>query len=116
MEIEHVHNGIRYTLSNENHKLGDKVYPIAMGRCRDDGSWVLHGFHWKDFMSGFPEEPHEIIDFIAPYPYTELATYREIRTNHGSSPEYCYYKIIKKEQQIREGDRMFATYRWIEIQ
>lgn len=33
MLIEKVHNEIRYTLSNENLKVGDKVFPIASGRC-----------------------------------------------------------------------------------
>ncbi len=111
MEIEHVHDrDIRYTLSNENIAIGDKVYPLAMGRCRDDGSWVLHEFYFERYMSGFPKEPHEVVEFIK----NERANYRTIRTHHGSSPEYCYFKVIKKERQIKSDSR-FPTYSWVEI-
>ena len=55
-----VHEKIRYTLSNENLKVGDEVYPIAIGRCLDDGGWILHELDFRGFMSGFPNEPHII--------------------------------------------------------
>jgi hypothetical protein len=54
MKIEHITKGIRYTLSNENLEVGDKVYPIAQGRCLDDGSWILHDITFKKYMTGFP--------------------------------------------------------------
>jgi len=111
MEIEHVHDrSVRYTLTNEGLQVGDKVFPIAMGRKRDDGSWVLHEFHWQDYMCGFPLEPHEIVEFEQ----NKGEQYREIRTNHGSSPEYCYFKIIKKECQ-QKSDSRFPAYSWVEI-
>lgn len=68
MAIEKVYNGIRYTLSNDNLKVGDKVYSIARGRCLDNGDWILHeiGFESKFVKglntSGFPDEPHTIIN------------------------------------------------------
>lgn len=48
MTTEHVYNGIRYTFSNENLKVGDKVYPIAHGRVLDTekGGWILHNFDY----------------------------------------------------------------------
>jgi hypothetical protein len=111
MEIEHVHErDIRYTLSNDNLQVGDKVYPIAMGRCRDDGSWVLHEFNWEGYMCGFPNEPHTIIEF-KPNMY-DSDKYRDVRTDYGSSPEYCYYKVIKKERQEKENDRVFSRWVW----
>ena len=30
MKIEKVHSGIRYTLSNEGLRVGDRVFPIAL--------------------------------------------------------------------------------------
>jgi hypothetical protein len=41
MNIEHVHEGIRYTLTNDGLQQGDKVYPIAWGRCLDGGGWIF---------------------------------------------------------------------------
>ena len=109
MEVEHVHNrDIRYTLSNENLQVGDEVYPIVRGRCRDDGSWVLHDFHWEDFMCGLSYDPHTIQRFTQ----EPGKQYREIQTDHGNSPEQCYYKIVKRERQELESDRPYARYIW----
>jgi hypothetical protein len=41
--------------------------------------------------------------------------YREIVTDHGYSPEQCYYKIVKRERQEKENDRPYARYIWKEI-
>lgn len=111
MKIEHVFNKIRYTLTNENLNVGDKVYPIAQGRCLDDGGWILHGLDFRDFMSGFPNEPHTIEDLN----YSKSKPY-QVRTDKGFSPIESYYKIIKKEQNelIRE-DIFGGTYEWVEI-
>ncbi len=112
MEIEHVHNReIRYTLQNHDLKVGDKVYPIASGRCREDGKWVLHELNWEDYMTGFPDEPHTIKAFKK----ANGKRYREIVTDHGYSPEPCYYKIIKQEIQVKENKDMFPEYKWVEM-
>jgi hypothetical protein len=97
MVIEHYHNKLRYTLSNDNLKVGDLVYPIAEGRCLDDGGWILHNFDFRDFCSGFPDEPHTILNL-------NYSTYKpeEVRTSHGFGPIEMYYKIIKVEERIVE--------------
>lgn len=110
MKVEKVHNNIRYTLSNDDLKVGDKVYPIADGRCLDDGDWILHGFTFKDYCTGFPDEPHQILDLN----HSDYKPY-QVRTDFGYSPIECYYKIIKKEKQVKEIKLGFANYKWIEI-
>ena len=93
MKIEKVHNKIRYTFSNENLKVGDEVYPIAYGRCLDNGEWVLNDFDFRDFMCGFSNEPHIIEDLN--YDNGRQGKPYQVRTNKGFSPIECYYKIIK---------------------
>ncbi|NMC57889.1 MAG: hypothetical protein GYA51_00625 [Candidatus Methanofastidiosa archaeon] len=110
MKIEKHHNGIRYTLSNENLAVGDKVYPIAWGRCLDDGGWILHDFDFKVSCSGFPNEPHTILDLH----HSDYKPY-EVRTNMGYSPIECYYKIVKMEKQETEPKR-FGLTKWVEIE
>lgn len=95
MKIEKIKNGIRYTLTNEGLEVGDKVFPIASGRCLDGGGWILHDFNFKDYYSGFPNNPHIILDLK-----NSKSKPEEVRTDHGYSPIECYYKIIKKEKQI----------------
>lgn len=97
MKIEHYHDGLRYTLSNENLKVGDKVFPIANGRCLDDGGWILHDFDFREFCSGFPNEPHTIQNLN----YSDIKSY-QIKTDHGFGPIEIYYKILKIEQKIVE--------------
>ena len=112
MIIEKVHNGIRYTLSNENLKVGDKVYSIANGRCLDKGGWILHDFDFSDFMSGFPNEPH-IIENLK---YSDYKPY-EVKTDMGFSPRECYYKVIKMEEKIKVSESIFGGHKeWIEVQ
>lgn len=112
MITEHVHKGVRYTLSNENLAVGDKVFPIAWGRCLDGGGWIFHNFNYSPWSSSFPDDPHTIVnlhhDDYKPY---------EVRTDRGYSPRECYYKIIKREAQFdvsRKGS-MFARWEWQEI-
>jgi hypothetical protein len=112
MIIEKVHNEIRYTLSNENLKVGDKVFPIASGRCLDNGGWILHDFDFRDFMSGFPDEPHTIENLknsdYKPY---------EVKTDMGFSPKDRYYKIIKMEKKIKISESMFGDFKqWAEVE
>ena len=112
MEIEYVcDREIRYIFSNENLKVGDKVYPLTMGRKRDDGTWVLHSISFEDYVSGFPDDPHTIEKFVR---NEDIYKFAEIITDKGSSPEMCYYKIIKREKQIKEPGP-YGRYKWVEI-
>ncbi len=110
MNVEKVFDGIRYTLSNDNLAVGDKTYPIANGRCLNAGGWILHNIDFRDFLSGFPKEPHIILDLN----HSDYKPY-QIRTDHGFGPIEKYYKIIKKEHQVKEHDRMFSSHIWVEI-
>lgn len=109
MLIGRVHNHIRYTLSNDDLKDGDEVFPIAQGRCTDNG-WILHEINFENYMTGFPDEPHTIksIDYGNGKPYS-------VCTDKGYSPKECYYKIIKKEKQIKKTG-FFTTYEWVEYE
>ena len=109
MKVEKHHEGIRYTLSNEDLNVGDKVYPIARGRVLDDGSFILHDLDYRDFMCGFPDDPHTIEDLH----YCSTSKPYEIRTDKGYSPKECYYKVIKKEKQVEINKHFrFRSYRW----
>lgn len=114
MIIEKVFNKIRYTLSNDNLSIGDKVYPIANGRCLDDGTWVFHKFDFRNFMSGFPNEPHTILDLN----HCPDHKSHEVQTDMGYSPKECYYKIIKKEKQeiinTPTKNFVFSETKWVE--
>jgi hypothetical protein len=115
MKIEKVHNKIRYTLSNENLKVGDEVFPIANGRCLDDGGWILHNLDFREVMSGFPNEPHIIQDLN--YDNGRQSKAYQVKTSHGYSPIECYYKIIKMEKQVKVKETFFGgTYEWVDVE
>lgn len=89
MIIQHTYKNIDYILSNENLKVDDKVYPISCGRTA--GNIHIHyEYDFRDFMCGFPNEPHIIEDMK----YSENYKPYEIRTDHGYGPLEMYYKII----------------------
>lgn len=112
MKIEKVYKKIRYTLSNEGLKVDDVVFPIASGRCLEDGSWILHEFDFSNYISGFPNEPHIILDIK----HSDYKPY-EVRTNFGFSPAECYYKIIKIEKQFVKQESIFGPMmEWREIE
>jgi hypothetical protein len=120
MKIEKVYNNIRYTLSNEDLQVGDKVYPIARGRCLDGGGWILHDIDFRDFSSGFPDEPHTILDLNydngRQMPEFFLGKSYQVRTNYGYSNIESYYKIIKREEHVKVKESMFGGYyEWVEI-
>lgn len=92
MKIEKKHNNVWYTLSNENLMEGDEVFPIARGRI-DGDVFLLHEYDFSDFISGFPDEPHTIIDLK----HSDYKPY-QVRTSHGYSPIESYYKIIKTRE------------------
>jgi len=106
MKIEHVHNGIRYTLSNDGLNVNDKVYPIAWGRCLENGGWILHNLDFSELTSGFPDEPHTILDLK----HSEYKPY-QVRTDMGYGPIEIYYKIIKKEIQTKDS---YGLNKWVE--
>lgn len=90
MIITTTHGGIVYELSNDSLKVGDKVFPIAKGRCIGD-EFVIEGFIFAEWYSDFPNDPHVIIDLE----YSDCKPY-QIRTNHGYGPIEKYFKIIHK--------------------
>lgn len=106
MIVEKVYNKKRYTLSNENLKVGDNVYPIAWGRCLDDGGWVLQNFDYRELLSGFPNDPHTILDLK----HSDHKPY-QVKTDRGYSPIECYYKIIK----IEEKNKLPSITHWVTI-
>lgn len=116
MVIEKYHEKIRYTLTNDNLKEGDEVFPIGRGRVRDDDTFILTELRYEDYMTGFPDEPHKILNVK----HSDYKPY-EVRTDHGYSPVECYYKIIKKEERIVEyeetagGLRLTTRNEWVEI-
>lgn len=111
MKIEKIYHNNRYTLSNDNLNVGDKVYPIARGRCLDDGTWILTDFDFRDFTSGFPDDPH-IIENLK---HSDYKPY-EVKTDKGYSPIECYFKIIKMEKQTKIKDTVLdPIFKWNEI-
>lgn len=114
MKVEKVHNKVRYTLSNENLNVGDEVFPIARGRCLPDGGWILHNFDFRDFMSGFPDEPHIIKDLNYASGVNGKKTH--IRTDKGYSHRDCYFKIVKVEEHIKVKETVFGgSYEWVDV-
>ena len=111
MKVEKVHEGIRYTLSNDDLQVNDEVFSIGSGRCLGGDDWILHDFRWTDF----PHDPATILELK----HSDYKPY-EVRTTQGYSPRESYYKIIKKEKQVpereeREGDIFLPPLIWVEI-
>lgn len=113
MKIEKVHGKIRYTLSNDDNKVGDSVYPIGNGRCLDDGSFIFHTFNFESCSCGFPDEPH----IIKNIKHSDYKPY-EVQTNFGFSPKERYFKIIKKErhEKVNVNNEMFTRWEWVEFE
>lgn len=113
MKIEHHHNGTRYTLSNDNILNGDKVYPIARGRTIDN-DWILSDLDFREFMCGFPDNPHIIMDMTN----SDYKPY-EVRTSCGYGPKEMYFKVIKKEVKVNtpppKGQLFGWKYDWVDI-
>ncbi len=64
-------------------------------------------------MSGFPNEPHIILDLN--YDNGKQSKAYQVRTNNGYSPIECYFKIIKIEEKIKVKESIFGgSYEWIE--
>lgn len=104
MIIEKIQNGTIYTLSNENLNPGDKVYPIARGRITPENSFILHELDYRDFISGWPNDPHIVKDTS----YSDYKPY-QIRTDKGYGPIEKYYKIIKKAPLSKSNLRLRKT-------
>ena len=60
-------------------------------------------------MTGFPDEPHTIINLN----YSENK-HEQVRTDHGFGPIESYYKIIKIEKQIEIISLPFSRLEWVE--
>ena len=117
MKIENIHNDIRYTLSNDNLKNGDKVFGIGSGRCLGDDDWILHKISFNHFTSGFPDDPATIED-------TKYDTYKpfKVKTNYGYQARECYYKIVKMETHVKIPSKLsndvinLDTWKWMEME
>ena len=94
-------NGEFFTFTNEDLKIGDKVFPLLDGWSHG-GKWYMTGLSFKhdldhDAFSIFActgwrrnekrREPHTIMDF-----YVEDGL-RRIRTDKGYSPAEVYFKF-----------------------
>ena len=110
MKVETIYNDIRYVLSNDNLKVGDKVYCIGRGRVVNNNELIFHEFDFRNFISGFPDDP----DIIENLNYSEYKPY-EVKTDKGWSPKESYFKIIKKEKQIELNRGKFKSYKWVEM-
>lgn len=114
MKIERVHDKVRYTLSNENLNVGDRVFPIAWGRCLPDGGWILHNLDFDEAVSGFPNEPHIIKDLN--YDSGVGGKKLHIRTDKGYSHRDCYFKIVKIEEHVKVRKTAFGdSYEYVEV-
>jgi hypothetical protein len=114
MKVETVHDGIRYTLSNDKLRVGDKVFGIGWGRCLDDGGWILHNLDYREVMSGFPNDPCTIKNLN--YDNGRQSKAYQVQTDRGFGPIESYYKIVKMEEQIKVKESMFGgTWEWVEI-
>ena len=90
MKVEHIHDGVRYVFSNDDIKVNDKVFPIAEGRLSDDSEFIYKGFTFEDYMTGFPNDPHTILNLKHS---TDCKAY-EVRTDMGFGPVEKYFKIV----------------------
>jgi len=88
MNVYYTHEGKDYYLTNENLKEGDKTFPISFGKVVDN-KYYHRDFEFKPHLSGFPDDPHTIIDLH----YSDDKPY-EIRTDKGYSPVECYFKLV----------------------
>jgi len=111
MKIEKIYKKLRYTLSNENLSVGDEVYHIAKGRIDlKNNEFILKELDFRDFMSGFLNEPHIIIDLK----YSSNKAY-EVQTTCGFSPKESYFKIIKIEKQVIQKTDLLQRNEWFEL-
>jgi hypothetical protein len=110
MKIEKVHEKIRYTLSNENLKVGDEVYPIAIGRCLDDGGWILHELDFRDFMSGFPNEPHIIKNLN--YDNGRQGKPYQVKTDKGYSVKAGGYITVTFQTSVNPKGLFAGRYQY----
>ena len=89
-QVQCTYHGKVYELSNENLKAYDEVFPLSNGYVTSDNTYHHLRFSFNRWSSGFPDEPHRIVDL-------HNSTYKpyEIHTNRGYGPKEMYYKIVK---------------------
>lgn len=112
MQTQYFHNDMIYTLSNENLKVGDYVYPISNGVSNDETHTYKHEyFDFNEVVSSFPNDPHIILDLH----HSESKAY-EIRTSKGYGPVEKYFKIISQKlsvQKLEEFIRYYVPKGWV---
>jgi len=101
MLVSHTYKNKIYVFSNEDLKVGDEVFPISNGISDSKTFTYKHEkFDFREFMSGFPDEPHIIKDLH----YSDYKPY-EIRTDMGFGPIEKYFKIISINDQNIENKK-----------
>lgn len=91
MIVKHQHNGFEYEFSNSGElSVGDLVFPISMG-LTTGGQYYHHEFDFRDFMCGFPDDPHMVRD-----PHHSSNKTHEVHTSHGFGPREKYFRIIQQ--------------------
>lgn len=87
MNVQHTHGGRIYNLTNDGLSVGDAVFPISWGRITGK-KYAHHEFCFKPSCTGFPDEPHTILDMH----HSDDKGY-EVRTDKGYGPRETYFKI-----------------------
>ena len=86
---EYAYGGAIYVFTNDGLVAGDEVHPISRGMCKGD-KFEHHYFDLRDFMCGFPDDPHTIIDLH----HSDYKPY-QCRTSHGFGPIEKYFKVVE---------------------
>jgi len=77
-----------HLLTNDDLQVGDKVYPIGRGYCKDDVFYFCQIDH-NPVSSGWPDSPHRIESLN----HSESKPY-QVRTSRGYGPCESYFKLI----------------------
>lgn len=102
MIIEITKNRIRYQFSNEDHQVGDKVWPLGEGRA-DKDNWWLHRIKDNEFDESDPHIIGKIDDYI--------------RTQKGYGHKSIYFKLIGKQllTDVTGPSDVFKRFEWCDI-
>jgi hypothetical protein len=98
-----------YFLSNQNLKVGDKVFPLLAGYTKG-GTYYVSDIRTEDFMTGFPNDPHTIKDLH----HSDYKPY-QIRTDKGYGVAEIYFKLVAdREKSDTPLSDIFESYHHID--